>query len=253
MTRRAASAARRLVCVGLVAGLLAACGASPAPLGPTGIDGLVIPTPSPTPSDFVTRVDNPWFPLSPGTRWIYHRYTTIDTQTLVATVLPAPHQVDGVATTAVRWQWHSADRRTTTVAVRWYAQDRAGNVWWFGQRLRGSLSGPEVDDLATRSWQAGRAGARAGLLVAAHPRDGDGYANGYRAGVIERRSTVVSLDSTVAVPHRSYRGALTTRDVSGLEPKRIVQSFFARGVGLVAQQTIQSVESDLSLVRIMRP
>jgi hypothetical protein len=251
MTRRAASAARRVLCLGFVTGLLTACGMSPAPLGPTGVDGLTIPTPNPVPSDFAGRVDNAWFPLSPGTRWVYHRYTTLETQTLVATVLPAPHKVDGVATTAVRWQWRRAHRRTSTIAVRWYAQDRAGNVWWFGQRLRGN--GPEVDDLATRSWQAGRAGAQAGLVVAAHPRVGDGYANGYRAGVVERRSTVVTLDATVAVPRRSYRGALTTRDASGLEPKRVVQSFFARGVGLVAQQTIRSLESDLSLVRIIRP
>ncbi len=250
MTRRAASAARRLVSLGLASGLLVACSGSAAPLGPTGIDGLTIPTPSPAPADFVAHVDNPWFPLRPGTRWVYRRFTTIDTRTLVATVLPAPRVVDGVATTAVRWQWRRSERRTT-IAVRWYAQDRAGNVWWFGQHLwRGD---PRVDDLATRSWQAGRDGAQAGLLVAARPRVGDGYANGFRPGVVERRSTVVSLDSTVAVPRRSYRGTLTTRDASGLGPHRLVRSFFARGVGLVAQQTLEPVPSDLSLVRMMRP
>jgi hypothetical protein len=250
MTRRAASATRRALSLGLAGGLLAACAGSPARLGPSGIDGLTIPTPSPMASDFVPRVDNPWFPLRPGTRWIYRRYTTIDTQTLVATVLPTPHEVDGVATTAVRWQWRRTGRRTT-LAVRWYAQDRAGNVWWFGQRLwRGR---PRLDELATRSWRSGRGGARAGLLVAARPRVGDGYANGYRRGIVERRSTVVSLDSTVAVPRRTYRGTLMTRDLSGTEPNRLVQSFFADGVGLVAQQTLESVPSDLSLVRMARP
>ncbi|MGA8246131.1 MAG: hypothetical protein WB797_04440, partial [Nocardioides sp.] len=136
MTRRSASATRRQVSLALAAGLLAACSGSPARLGPTGTDGLTIPTPSPLPADFVARVDNPWFPLSPGTRWVYRRYTTIDTRTLVATVLPAAREVDGVATTAVRWQWRGGDRGTTTLAVRWYAQDRAGNVWWFGQHVR---------------------------------------------------------------------------------------------------------------------
>ncbi len=231
--------------------MLAACAGSPAALGPTGVDGLTVPTPSPVRSDFVARVDNPWFPLSPGTRWVYRRYTTVDTQTLVATVLAAPHEVGGVATTAVRWQWRRTDRRTTTVAVRWYAQDLAGNVWWFGQHV--ARASPRLDELATRSWRAGRAGARAGLLVAAHPRVGDGYANGYRPGVVERRSTVVSLDSTVAVPRRTYRGTLMTRDLSGIAVHRLVQSFFASGVGLVAQQTLESVPSDLSLVRMTRP
>jgi hypothetical protein len=252
MTRRAASAARRVLCLGLAAGFLASCGGSPEPLGPTGIDGLTIPMPSPTPSDFVPRVDNPWFPLSPGTRWVYRHYTSVDAQTLVATVLPATREIDGIATTAVRWQWRRSPRRTTTIAVRWYAQDRAGNVWWFGQHLRGS-GAAEVDVLATSSWLAGHDGAEAGLLVAARPRIGDGYANGLQTGVVERRSTVVSLRSSVAVPRRTYRGTLTIRDQSGLDPKNLVQSFFARGVGLVAQQTIESVESDLSLVRVTRP
>lgn len=255
MTRGAASAARatgaRLFPLGLASMLFAACGATPTPVGLSGIDGLTIPTPSPVPSDFVGRVDNAWFPLSPGTEWVYRRYTSIDTQTLVATVLPAPREIEGVATTAVRWQWRRQGRRTTTIAVRWYAQDRAGNVWWFGQQLR--REDPRVDELATRSWRAGRAGARAGLLVPAHPRVGDGYANGYRPGAVERRSTVVSLDATVAVPRRTYRGTISTRDLSGLEPDRLVQSYFARGVGLVVQQTLESVTSDLSLVRMTRP
>lgn len=255
MTRRAAWAARatarRLVQSSLAAGLLAGCGGLPATLGPSGTDGLTIPTPSPVPSDFVRVVDNPWFPLVHGTRWTYRRYTSDDTQTLVATVLPVPHEIAGVATTAVRWQWRRTARRRTTIVVRWYAEDRAGNVWWFGQRVR--HGGHRVDALATRSWRAGRAGAEAGLLVAARPRVGDGYDNVYRAGVVERRSTVTSLDSTVAVPRRSYRGALATRDLNGLDPHQVVQSFFARGVGLVAQQTLESVGSDLSLVRVRRP
>ncbi|MGA8246251.1 MAG: hypothetical protein WB797_05040, partial [Nocardioides sp.] len=100
---------------------------------------------------------------------------------------------------------------------------------------------------------AGRAGARAGLLVAARPRVGDGYANGDRPGAVERRSTVVSLDSVVTVPRRTYRGTLMTRDLSGRAPGVLVQSFFARGVGMVAQQTLEPEQTDLSLVRMVGP
>ena len=240
----------RAATVALASGLLVGCGATPAPEPPTGIDGLTIPTPSPTPADFVTGVDNPWFPLDPGTRWTYRRSTATGSQTLTATVLAHPHRVAGVDTTAVRWEVRRSGRRTSTLAIRWYAEDAAGNVWWFGQRV--ARTGPHVDLLATRSWAAGRHGAEAGLVVSAAPRVGDGYANGYQPHVVESRSTVASLDATVALPSRDYRGTLAIHDLSPLEPTRQVSSFYVRGLGLVAQETSEAVSTDLDLVRVRR-
>jgi hypothetical protein len=249
MTRAVPGAARALLLT-LAVGVLAGCGASPAPLGPSGIDELTIPTPSPDPADFADRVDNPWFPLAPGTVWTYRHYTPYGSHEVLATVLPGHRMIAGVPTTAVRWQVpRSGGRRT--VALRWYAEDLAGNVWWFGQRVR--RSGLRVDELVDRSWLAGRDGAEAGLVLSAVPRVGDGYANAEERRVVDRRSTVVSLTATVATPRGTYHDTVLTRDVSSLEPTRVVQSFFARGIGLVAQQTIQTTTSDLSLVRVRLP
>ena len=52
-------------------------------------------------------------------------------------MLPAPREVAGVATTAVRWQVPRPGRPGSTIVVRWYAEDADGNVWWFGQRVVG--------------------------------------------------------------------------------------------------------------------
>jgi hypothetical protein len=246
MTRGAAWAARGTL-LALGAGLLVGCGASPASLGPSGIDGLTIPTPSPDPRDFTSRVDNPWFPLATGTRWTYRRYGPSSLDTLIATALPGTRRVDGVATTALRFVVRRPHGRTTFAAVRWYAQDSAGNVWWFGQRVGHGLL---VDPLAPRSWVAGRHGARAGLVVSAHLRLGDGFADGFQSGVMERRSTVMSLDATMALPRGTYHHTLETQDLSRLEPTLVVESFYAPGVGLVDQQATGATATELTLVRV---
>lgn len=253
MTRAAARAVRATawgVALGLTAAVLAACGASPAPLGVTGVDGLTIPTPSPDPADFVAGVDNPWFPLAPGTTWTYRRSTPYGSETLFATALTRPYEIAGVATTAVRWQAVRHGHRRTLV-VRWYAQDDAGNVWWFGQEVH--RAAPQVDPLARRSWRAGVDDARAGLVLSAVPREGDGYANASAPGVVDRRSTVVSLTASVATPGRTYRDAVLTRDTSTLQPTMAEQTFFVRGIGMVAQQTSDATTSDLALVRVRTP
>ena len=134
--------------------------------------------------------------------------------------------------------------------VRWYAVDDVGNVWWFGQQV--APHGPPLDRLAPRSWQAGRAGAEAGLVLTATPREGDGYYNGQQPRVVQRRSTVVSLTGTVATTRRTFRHAVVTRDLSSLAPLHTVQSYFGRGLGLVAEQDTTSVSTSLSLVRISR-
>lgn len=240
---RAALPAAVLVVAG---GLLAGCGASPKHVGPKGVDELTVPTPSPDPADFTGHAENVWFPLEPGSHWTYREYLPTGYRTLAVAVLPGTRTVDGIATTAVRWQVHHR-RADRTAMVRWYAVDTAGNVWWFGQRV--AARSPRLDPLAPHSWRAGVAGAEAGLLLTATPRLGDGYLNASQPGVVESRSTVESLDATVATPSRTYRHTVATRGLSTLAPLHIVLTYYARGLGMVAQQDTKSVSTSLSLRR----
>ena len=134
--------------------------------------------------------------------------------------------------------------------VRWYAVDDAGNVWWFGQRV--SPHGEPLDRLAPRSWLAGEDGAEAGLVLSGTPRRGDGYANASEPRVVARRSTVLGLTATVATAHRTFHDTVVTRDLSSLAPLHTVQTYYARGLGMVAQEDTTATSVTLSLVRVRR-
>lgn len=258
MTRAAAWGARAVApLVALLiaaAAVLTACGASPTPIGPAGIDGLTIPTPSPAPADFAGGArSNAWFPLEPGTRWVYRQYTPYGERAVSATVLPGVRRIDGIPTTAVRWQVR-VDHADRTAMVRWYAVDNDDNVWWFGQQVapHDPLLDPPLDPLAPRSWQAGRDGAEAGLILTATPRVGDGYFNGRQPRVVERRSTVVSLIASVVTTRRTFHHTVVTSDLSSLAPLHTVQTYYGRGLGMVAQEDSASTSTSLSLVRMTR-
>jgi hypothetical protein len=204
-----------LALVAILALLTAAgCGSEAPQSPPAGVDELVIPTPSPDPADFVRGVDNPWFPLTPGTTWRY-RLTGVTEGTLVITVEDATYDVAGVATTPV-----SRTEPTGEQLVDYYAQDRRGNVWWFG---RGGV------------WRAGDDGAEAGLAMPATPRLGDGWRSAYGPGVVDARDTVVTRDQTGSVPAGRYADLLGIDVTDTLAPDSERRRFFARGVGMVEE------------------
>jgi hypothetical protein len=197
--------------------LLAGCGSASQPSPPAGVDRLVVPTPSPDPDDFVAAVDNPWLPLEVGRTWHYRVADTGGVHPLVVTVSPGP-TVAGVPTTAV------TSREEGREVVDWYAQDQAGNVWWFGR---------------DGSWQAGTDGAQAGLAMAATPRIGDGYRTAYLPGTVEDTATVLAVDDE----------SIVVRQRSGLRPGEEVELTYERGTGLVSGAEALGSYRVLQLVR----
>jgi hypothetical protein len=231
--RRADRARRTLAALcGVLAlgagGAVSGCSSASPPSRPTGIDELTIPTPSPDPSDFVARVDNPWLPLAPGTTRTYELVgggPSAVEGTVRVTVRDAAVEVDGVAATAL--ERTDPDGSVTTDL---YAQDRAGNVWWLGR---------------AGVWEAGVDGAEAGLAVPAHPRVGDGWRPAYAEGVVEDVATVTSVDAETTGPAGTFGGLLeveTTSELPGTPQRR---TLYAAGLGVVA------VVGDDDLLRLL--
>ncbi|MDX6374777.1 MAG: hypothetical protein QOD98_3765 [Nocardioidaceae bacterium] len=210
-------ARRRGRYVALAVGLVLACsgcGAESPDSPPSGIDELTIPTPSPDPADFVRGIDNPWLALAPGRTWTY-RVTGATSGQLVITVEDTTFDVAGVATTPVRRTEPTGDE-----VVDYYAQDRLGNVWWFGRE---------------GVWLAGEDGAEAGLAMPATPRLGDGWRAAYDADVVDVQMTVVTDDQSVTTPAGRYSHVVGLDISYPLEPGTAKRVFFERGLGLVEE------------------
>lgn len=207
---------RALLTVLVLVVAVTGCGTASEPSPPTGIDELTIPTPSPDPADFVEVVDNPWFPLPPGSTWTYQVIGGVDSSDRLVTVAPGP-VVGGVATTA------RVSREDGVVTTDWYAQDADGNVWWFGR---------------DGQWQAGTDGAEAGLAMPAHPRVGDGYRTAYAAGTVEDVATVLAVDAGATVPAGTFEDLVEIETTSALDPQGARTLYVAEGLGPVEEQSL---------------
>ena len=213
--RRPAGAARA-VAAGLVVLVASGCGGigQPAPYDSPGIDGLVIPTPTPDPADFGASIDNPWLPLTPGSTWRYDIF--VDGVTVGAIDWRGARRADGdrrprgdrVRTTT------SSDRRWPRPSTRFYAQDDDGNVWWVGE------------DSGDATWRAGQDGAEAGLAMPADPRLGDGWLSYVVPGLPEASARVEEQGPDL----------VQTRDEADTSTLRTYRS----GVGLVSVEEVDS-------------
>ncbi|MGH9283973.1 MAG: hypothetical protein ACRD0S_13680, partial [Acidimicrobiales bacterium] len=199
------------------------------------------------PQDFTTQVDNPFFPLPPGARWVYEGRGEEGVKRVVIEVQRDTHDVMGVETVVVR-DTVTVDGALFEDTYDWYAQDRAGNVWYFGEAVRYEDGRPVADE---GSWTAGVDGARPGILMKAAPAVGDRYDQEYFDGKSMAAAEVVSLDATLEVPYGTFDELLQTRDTTPTEPGIHEHKYYARGLGLLAEvkvgenETVELVEATL--------
>jgi hypothetical protein len=183
--------------------------------------------PSINPADFVSTIDNPLLPFVPGTRYVYQS----SEERSVVTVTNDTKLILGVTTIVVH-DVVSAGGQITEDTYDWYAQDTAGNVWYFGEDAKqyegGKLVGTEG------SWEAGVDGAKPGIVMhAIQPAIDSPYRQEYYTCVAEDQAEVVSLSEPVTVPYGSFANCLQTHEFSDLEPDANEDNYYAPGVGLV--------------------
>jgi hypothetical protein len=239
--------ARRPFLAVLAAALVAGCGGGAGPATSAASSDLIDPGDGGdyrvelNPADFVTGIDNPWFPLQVGSRWAYE---DVDGALIEVVVTPEMKTIAGVSATVVRVTESRGDSILEDT-FDWYAQDRDGNVWYLGEDTTANRGGSST---TAGSWEAGVDGAQPGIVMKADPEIGQVYRQEFYLGHAEDMAEVVRVDESVVVPFSEFQGVLVTKEWSPLEPAVLEEKFYARGVGLIRERHVQGGSGVVDLV-----
>ncbi|RJP14344.1 MAG: hypothetical protein C4520_21770 [Candidatus Abyssobacteria bacterium SURF_5] len=201
---------------------------------------------------------NPHFPLTPGTIW---EYIAIDAEgtpleRILVEVLFEVKEILGVNCIVVHDRVWEIDEEFEEVLIEdtrdWYAQDKCGNVWYFGE-LAMNFEDGELKDIEG-SWEAGEDFAKPGYIMLANPQPGDAYRQEFALGDAEDVAAVKSRDEeTVSVPFGTFsEDVLETLDFNPLEPDVIEFKYYAPGVGTVLEVNPED-EERVELVNMVTP
>ena len=193
-------------------------------------------------------IDNPYFPLEPGTTFIYRGESEGAPTRDVMTVTDQTKEILGVATTVVHHLSYE-DGVLIEETFDWFAQDEDGNVWYFGEDTK------ELDEdgnvISTEgSWEAGVDGAEAGIIMLADPKKGDKYAQENAPDIAEDMAQVIGFEDNVCVQYGCFDNVLVTKEWSPLERGVVEYKYYAEGVGFIYGEMIKGGEETTELVRV---
>ena len=219
-------------------------------------------------------IDNQWSPFVPGTQFILEGRANRGGGPLphrvVLTVTDLTKVINGVRT-VVSWDRDYGEAGLAPDApdvedpetlfsplklqeseLTFNAQDEDGNVWNLGEYPEEYENGHLIG--APNTWIPGVQGAKAGLLMRAHPRTKTTrYVQGYSPRIdFLDCAKVFQTHQRVCVPANCYSDVLVTDENSPLAPEDGHQrKFYAAGVGNVQITAVNDPEGEtLVLVKI---
>jgi hypothetical protein len=202
------------------------------------------------PANFVTVVDNPYFPLPIGRTLTYEGIKDGQTQVDNVTVTNQTKIIQGITATVVS-DVATHDGTLLEKTMDWYAQDKQGNVWYLGEDTVHYLPNGKTD--TSGSWEAGVRGAVPGLVMEANPQIPDSYRQEYFAGQAEDTAWVVQVGGTITVPYGKLRNTLVTLEATRIEPGAYDQKVYAPGIGIVYEQALTGATEIARLVSVSGP
>jgi hypothetical protein len=176
------------------------------------------------PADFTTTIDNEYFPLKPGTTFVYEG----GAERGEMTVTYDTKKVMGVECVVVDDRGYEAGKLIEKT-YDWFAQDKQGTVWYFGEDTKEYENGEVVSTKG--SWEAGVDGAKPGIIMPSDPKVGHSYHQEYYPGEAMDMARVLSSNASVTLPYGSFDHVLETREWTPLQPGFSEKKYYVRGVG----------------------
>jgi hypothetical protein len=202
------------------------------------------------PRDFTAHVTNAWFPLTPGKVLVYtgdkDRVPALD----IFAPTPRTKVIDHIRTRVVEDRLYTEGflaERTSD----YYAQDRCGNVWYFGEDTA-ELSRHGKVTSRSGSFHAGVNHAEPGVFMQAHPQIAREFRQEWAPGQAEDRYHALDLASSASVPFGSFDGRLLrTAETTALEPGVLDNKYYLRGVGSLLETTVKGGHETLRLTEVI--
>ena len=206
--------------------------------------------PTINPADFSPNVTNTWFPLIPGHANVY-RGSKDDTPALnVFTVTHRTKVVGGVRTRVVEDRLYLNNvlhERTSD----YYAQDRCGNVWYFGEDTA-TLAPDGTVISRDGTFHAGVDGAQAGVFMQARPQLDRRFRQEWYKGHSEDTFKIIDRSATVTVIAGTFAHALRAEETTALEPDVVDNKYYVKGIGEVSEVAVKGGTEKLELIEVIR-
>ncbi len=186
------------------------------------------------PAEFTTQIDNPYWPMKPGSRWTYRETNTKgEREMVVVTVTNKTKRIANGVTARVVRDVVTENGQKIEVTDDWYAQDKGGNIWYLGEATAEYRNGKVAN--RSGSFEAGVDGAQPGIAMPADPKPGPSYRQEYYKGEAEDRGAIITVGrEKVEVPFGFFdKDVLMTRDLVPLEPRVQELKFYAKNIGPV--------------------
>lgn len=193
------------------------------------------------PANFQTTIDNPYYPLAPGTVFKFIDRSGKTPADNEITVTHDTKLIMGVTCTVV----HDVVMEKGKVSEEtfdWFAQDKQGNVWYFGEDTK-EFHGDKVS--TEGSWEAGIGPNQPGIIMPGQPKPGaPAYRQEYGPGHAEDMGQIITNNETVTVPYGTFNDCVRTREWSLLEAGS-EKKWYANGIGCIKEVSPEGKVTEL--------